>query len=286
MANLRTVTQEFYSGHYQFLLYIWTKIATMTKAFCVILMGLLNFAVYGQSDYAVTSKGDTLKGRVKILTYDRLDRVQLVVNKKKKVYTALEVKALFLDGVVYHTVKYDVGFQYMKLVKAGFLSLYGFRQPNQSAYDGQFLVKKDGTSMEVPNLTFKKSMANFLSGCDEVEQKIKDGDLGRRDIEQIIDRYNSCLQFKTESKVIEAPAVISESENEKMVAVNSLIAKVEGGSDFANRNDIVDLLKDLRSKIGRNEILPNYITKDIKNYLGEKPEFKEDVEKLLVILKK
>jgi ribosomal protein S17E len=86
--------------------------------------------------------------------------------------------------------------------------------------------------------------------------------------------------------VIEAPAVISESENEKMVAVNSLIAKVEGGSDFANRNDIVDLLKDLRSKIGRNEILPNYITKDIKNYLGEKPEFKEDVEKLLVILKK
>ena len=99
-----------------------------------------SFSLFAQSDYAVTSKGDTLKGATKILTYDLLDRVQVKVNKKKKIYTALEVKAVFVDGVVYHTVKYDNGFRYMKLIKPGFLSLYGFRQLNQSAYDGQFLV--------------------------------------------------------------------------------------------------------------------------------------------------
>lgn len=238
-----------------------------------------------QTDYAVTSKGDTLKGTTKILTYDLLDRVQVKINKKKKVYTALEVKAVFVDGVVYHTVKYDNGFRYMKLIKPGFLSLYGFRQPNQSSYDGQFLVMKNGKSMEVPNLTFKKSMANFLSDCADVAERIKSGDLGKRDMDQIIDRYNSCLQFKTEQKIETVP-VPTAVETEKMMAVNSLISKVEAAADFAEKADVLDLLKDLRSKVGRNEILPNYLTKDIKKYLVGRPQFAEDLDKLFAALAK
>lgn len=241
--------------------------------------------VLAQADYAVTSKGDTLRGTTKILTYDLLDRVQVKVNKKKKVYTALEVKAVFVDGVIYHTVKFDKGFRYMKLIKPGFLSLYGFRQPNQSAYDGQFLVMKNGTSMEVPNLTFKKSMSNFLSDCAEVAERIKNGDLGKRDMDQIIDRYNSCLQFKTEQKIETIP-VPTAVETEKMVAVNSMISKVEAAADFTEKTDVLDLLKDLRSKVGRNEILPNYLTKDIKKYLGGQPQFADDLDKLFAALAK
>ncbi len=244
-----------------------------------------SFSLFAQSDYAVTSKGDTLKGATKILTYDLLDRVQVKVNKKKKIYTALEVKAVFVDGVVYHTVKYDNGFRYMKLIKPGFLSLYGFRQPNQSSYDGQFLVMKNGKSMEVPNLTFKKSMANFLSDCADVAERIKSGDLGKRDMDQIIDRYNSCLQFKTEQKIETVP-VPTAVETEKMMAVNSLISKVEAAADFAEKADVLDLLKDLRSKVGRNEILPNYLTKDIKKYLVGQPQFAEDLDKLFAALAK
>jgi hypothetical protein len=250
-----------------------------------LLLTLSTTILFSQTDFAITSKGDTLRGRVKLLTYDILDRVQVTVDKKKKVYTALEVKSIFTDGVTYHTVKYDKGYRYMKLIKSGFLSLYGFRLPNQSSYDGQYLLKKDGTGMEIPNLTFKKSMANFLSGCDEVESRIKSGDLGRRDIDQIIDRYNSCLQFKTEKKIEIAPEP-TPIESEKMVGVNSLISKVETAAEFTNKTDVLDLLKDLRSKVGRNEILPNYLTKDIKNYLGAQPAFAEDLEKLFVLLKK
>ncbi len=251
----------------------------------ILILTLVTFNSLAQSDFAITSKGDTLRGRVKLLTYDILDRVQVTVDKKKKVYTALEVKSIFTEGVTYHTVKYDKGYRYMKLIKSGFLSLYGFRLPNQSSYDGQYLLKKDGTGMEIPNLTFKKSMANFLSGCDEVESRIKSGDLGRRDIDQIIDRYNSCLQFKTEKKIETAPEPTL-VESEKMVALNSLISKVETAADFSNKSDVLDLLKDLRSKVGRNEILPNYLTKDIKNYLGGQSAFTEDLEKLLLLLKK
>jgi hypothetical protein len=252
-------------------------------AFSVLLLS--SYMAFSQTDYAITSKGDTLRGKVKLLTYDILDRVQVTIDKKKKVYSALEVKTLFTDGVTYHTMKYDRGYRYMKLLKSGFLSLYGFRLPNQSSYDGQYLFKKDGTGMEIPNLTFKKTMASFLSGCDEVESRIKSGDLGRRDIDQIIDRYNSCLQFKTEKKIEIAPEP-TPIENEKMIAINSFISKVESATDFNNKNDGLDLLKDLRSKVARNEILPNYLTKDIKNYLGTQSAFAEDLDKLLLLLKK
>ena len=244
-------------------------------------------SIYAQSDYAVTSKGDTLRGRTKILSYDFLDRVQVLEGKKKKQYTALEVKSVNMDGETYHTVKYDQSYRYMKLIKSGFLSLYGFRLQNQSSYDGQYLVKKNGTSMEIPNLTFKKGMAGFLEECPELVTKIKNGDLGRRDVDQIIDRFNSCLQFETEKKAVEtAPVVVTKEEEEKMVAINSLIGKVEGTADFSEKADVLDLLKDLRSKVGRKEILPNYLTKDIKKNLSSQPQLTEDVDKLLELLKK
>jgi hypothetical protein len=44
---------------------------------------LIAFDSYSQADYAITLNGDTLRGRIKILTYDLLDRVQVVVEKKK-----------------------------------------------------------------------------------------------------------------------------------------------------------------------------------------------------------
>ena len=148
----------------------------MRKVLLLLFASFVSVAIYAQSNFAITIKGDTIKGSVKILTYDLLDRVQVVVDKKKKNYTALEIKALSINGEIFNTVKYDKGYRYMKLLKSGFLSLYGFRLPNQSSYDGQYLLKRDGTGMEVPNLTFKKSMIAYLSDCAEITERIKSGD--------------------------------------------------------------------------------------------------------------
>lgn len=252
-------------------------------------IALITFGSFAlaQSDFGITLKGDTLKGRVRILTYDQLDRVQIVTEDAKKNYSALEIRTLRIAGVIYHTIKYDKGFRYMRLIKDGFLSLYGFRMPNQSTYDGQYLVKKDGSALEMPNLTFKKSLSGFLSDCPEVNERIKNGDLGRKDIDKIVDRYNSCLQFKTERRVEEPKvAPVTEIESEQMIAVNALITKAEASTNLENKSDIVDLLRDLRSKIARNEILPNYILKDVKNQLGQNPDFATEVEKLLSLVKK
>ncbi len=256
------------------------------KIFLLVIFSFCLYPTYAQTDYVVTSRGDTLNGKTKILTYDILDRVQVVVNKKKMNYTALEATTVVLEGVTYHTIKYDRGYRYMKLIKQGFLSLYGFRLPNQATYDGQYLVKRDGSTMEIPNLTFKRSITNFLGDCNEIKERIKSGDLGRKDMDQIIDRYNSCLQFKTEKIMASTPVVIAPIEDDKMIAINSLITKIEAGVDFTSKRDVLDLLKDLRSKVGRSEILPNYLTKEIKNYLNTQPQFTEDVDNLLVLLKK
>lgn len=259
----------------------------MKSFFLSLLLITFGVSAFSQSDYAITLKGDTLKGRVKILTYDQLDRVQVVDEEKKKIFSALEIRTLRMGGVTYHTIKYDKGFRYMRLIKEGFLSLYGFRMTNQSAYDGMYFFKKDGSGLEMPNLTFKKSLSNFLSDCPQVMEQIKSGDLGRKDIDKIVDRYNSCLQFKTERRIDEPKALpVTEAESEQMIAVNALITKIETATNLENKSDMVDLLKDLRSKIARNEILPNYILKDMKNQLGTHPDFTADVEKLLLLVKK
>ncbi len=263
---------------------IFAKIIFMKSLFVVALLSL-GLNAFAQADYVVTLKGDTLRGKVKILTYDRLDRVQVAAENKKQNFSALEARVVSFKGLIYHTISQGQGFRYMQLLQQGFLSLYAFRLENQSSYEGRYLAKKDGSGIEVPNLTFKKSLANFLNECPEVVERIKSGDFGKRDLTQIIERYNSCIQIITERKIEQPKQVITEKESDQMVALNSLITKVEASS-IENKTDLLDLIKDLRSKVGRNEILPNYLLKDIKSQLGALPDFAADVEKLLLLLKK
>jgi len=137
----------------------------------LILAAALSFLAqisFCQGDYVVTVKGDTLYGKPTILSYDLVDRVQIKVNKSKKSFTALEVKSIFIDNQTYHSVRHESRYEFMLLVKSGYLSLYGFRVDKQFGYDGRFLLKRDGGAMEVPNLGFKKSMQDFLKDCETV----------------------------------------------------------------------------------------------------------------------
>ncbi len=239
---------------------------------------------YGQTDYAITSKGDTLRGEIKILPTDLADQVQVKINKKKKVYLCTEVITVVQDGVVYKTVKFDNRFRYMQLLKSGFLSLYGFRMPQQSSYDGRYLQTLDGRGLEMPNLTFKRSLSKFLEDCPTVSERVKNGDFNRNEIEKIIDEYNTCLQFKSTKRNAEVPSstVILTNTQE----VDNLMKKVEEAPDFATKKDALDLLKDLSSKVYRDEILPNYLVKELRTNLKDQPAFAEELEKILTKAKK
>lgn len=234
---------------------------------------------WAQTDYAVTAKGDTLRGDVKILPSDLADQVQVRVNKKKKVYLCTEVITVVQDGIVYKTVKFDNRFRYMTLLKNGFLSLYGFRMPQQTSYDGRYLQMRDGRGLELPNLTFKRSLSKFLDDCPAVGERVKSGDLGRNDIDKIIDEYNTCLQFKTTKRNVDVPASTAILSNTQ--EVDDFIKKVEESADFANKKDALDLLKDLSGKVYRDEILPNYLLKELRANLKDQPTFAEELEKIL-----
>lgn len=254
------------------------------KGTLVVLM-LLSYATIAQkTNYLITSKADTLFGEMRILSYDKIDRVQLEVGKKKETFTALQLLSINKDGQEYKPFQYDNRITLMKVLKHGYLSLYAFRLPNQNGYDGRMLVKLDGTSMEVPNLAFKKLVSNYLEDCESVSSLIKNGELGKKEIDKIIDDYNTCIATKDANPVVVETAP-TPAATEVTQSIESLIKKVED-EEFSSKKDALDLLRDIQTKVAKNETIPNYLTEGLKSYLSSVPTLTDDLNKLLDLLKK
>ena len=153
-------------------------------------------------DYVVTTRKDTLRGKVAISSYTNMDRVQLNAEKKKTEFAATAVSTVSLDSQIYQPVRITDGFRLLKLERSGHVSLYLGRQSPGTPYNVPFLVKKSGESMEVSSLRFKKYMITFLEDCSSIEQKIEAGNLGRKDLDKIIDEYNRCIEKQTDKSLI------------------------------------------------------------------------------------
>ena len=254
----------------------------MKKLLLTIGLGIIFQASICQTGYVITVKGDTLRGEVKLLSYDIIDRVQLTVDKKKKSYTALEVKTISLNDLIYHSTRHDNRYQFMVLLKKGYLSLYGFRMEKQFNFDGRYLLKRDGESIEVPNLTFKKSMQEFLKDCISVSEQLKNGELGRKNLDTLITIYNSCIDQKSKQPTLSNIPTLAKEISRP--ALDTLKAKVEK-SDLNTKQDILDLIKDIDAKAKSKQPVPNYLIEGLKGYLGA-TEFKEDLENLITAIQK
>jgi len=245
---------------------------------------ILPFLAGAQTDFVVKLSGDTLKGTVKIIGHDQIERVQITGGGAKTTFTGLQVRSVGIDKQVFKALKYENTVRFMRVIKSGYLSLYAFNLENQNTWNDQFLAKLDGTGLEVPNLSFKKILGKYLSDCPDVKNRIDLGDLTKRDIERIVDLYNACMQTKTEAvsiKTVEPPVI----DSEKVLAVKNLIAKVEA-ENFITKKDALDLLNDIQTKVKKNESVPNYLTEGLKSYLAEAPSLSKDLESFLVLLKK
>src|SRR5688500_16900625 len=128
------------------------------KKFAVIhiLLFVLLMLVYqcaGAQDYVLTTRGDSITGEVKPLLYGPEKKVQIVSgDKEKTTFSVFQIRAFSSEGEIYHPVRSDNGYVFMKLIKPGYLSLYTFQLENQSRFDGLFLKKLDGDNLSVPNL--------------------------------------------------------------------------------------------------------------------------------------
>ena len=255
----------------------------MSQIRFILFLGLLGTCLAASAqDYLVTTRTDTLKGEIKLLTFGQMDQVQIAIDKKKKVYKPMEVSSLFIGGEFYKPLTYENSIRFMKVLKTGYLSYYAFRLPNQTLYDGRYLAKMDGQGIEAPNLGFKKVITRFLEDCPEVTAKIKADELKRNDLEKIIDEYNLCIEKKTASSTKEI--IAQQTGNVKLDAVKKLQAKVEAQETLTGKKDVTDLLADIADKIARQQSIPNYQLEALKGLLKDNEPTKEEVEKVIVLL--
>lgn len=235
-----------------------------------------------QTDYVVTIKGDTIKGKVKYLNSGLDKRVQITpLNGKKIVYTVIQTTAFKLGADTYCPVRNVEGYVYMKLLKTGYLSLYAFQQPNQFTWDGRYLLKKDGQSIEVPNLGFKKTLTKFLSECSSVTVRILSGELTKTKMSEIIDQYNDCIDVNTKKS-----AVIQLIEQpEKINAWRALEKNINDLPAFEQKANALEMITEIKYKINKGEKIPNFLTAGLIDTLKDQPSVKEILDNALAELK-
>jgi len=246
-----------------------------------ILLFLLLMVVYhctSAQDFLVTTKGDTLRGKLKML-YGTEKRVQVIdSNKKKTVVSLFQTSSFLLDGETYNPVKGPTGYAFMKLLKSGYLSLYGYQLENQTLYDGRLLVKRDGTFKEVPNLGFKKVLKEYLGDCAEIQSKIEQGEYAKKDLEKLIDDYNACLDQKTE--VLQQKVITNTTNVKKISAWEVLEGKVKTQPDFDGKNNALEMITEIKSKISKSEKVPNFLVDGLKSIL-QQPELQSELQAAL-----
>jgi len=230
-------------------------------------------------DYVVSITGDTLRGTVKPINFGPDKKVLVIDSQKKKTQlTIFKVRAYSLKGEIYNPVRMETGYQFMKLMKSGYLSLYAFIPDKQSSYDGRFLLKKDGRGMEIPNLSFKKMMAKFLDDCPAISTKIENGDLSKKHIDQIIDEYNKCIDDNSHTRTLAtSPDVIPEKAT---TGWDSLEQKVKTHADFEAKTNAIEMIEEIKNKVRKSEKVPNFLIQGLTNALAE-TDLKDELAKVL-----
>jgi hypothetical protein len=251
-----------------------------------ILVCLIGYGITcAQSDYIVDLKGDTLRGKVKYMNFTTDKKIQFTnAEGKKSTYTIIQARAFSMDGEVYHPVRTANGYNYMKLVKGGYLSMYYFQLPNQVTWNGTYLLKKDGNGMEMPTLTFKKQMTKFLSECTAVTSRITLGELGKNDINAIIDQFNACIQDHSAVPVVQT-TVQPTVQPVKAESWTQLENEVKSLNDFGDKTNALDMIAEIKTKLSKGEKVPNFLLEGIKASLKDQETVKATLEKALQQIK-
>lgn len=231
---------------------------------------------HAQNDYLITTRGDTVRGELKLMFYTPEKRIQITKDKEKSTYTILNTKSFFFKGEIYKPAKGPEGYTFMKLIKPGYLSLLAFQVEKSATYDGRYLLKADGNGIEVPNLGFKKQLAKFLADCDAVSLKLEQDVYSKRDLETIVDEYNACIETKT----IKAAQTITK-EKETGVKANSwdaLTEKINSHDDFEGKSTALEMTADIKSRLQRGEKIPTFVIDGLKNVLAGQTDLKEALQ--------
>lgn len=247
--------------------------------FLLFVLLMLVYQCAGAQDYVLTTRGDSLTGEVRPLTYGPDKKVQIISKDKEKTSVSLfEVREFSTDGDVYHPIKGEKGYVFMKLLRPGYLSLYAYQMENQNRYDGLLMKKADGESIVVPNLGFKKYITQFLEDCPDVAARIKEGELNKKNLTELVDAYNQCIDGRT----IDHGELLAQrgQQDSKINAWDSLEEKVKEQS-FSQKTNALEMIAEIKKKIERKEPIPNFLVEGLRNSLKD-TGLTQDLEQALV----
>ena len=223
--------------------------------------------LYGQ-DYLITTRGDSIVGQLKPLLYGLEKKVQVTgEDKKKEVYSMFQVRRYRLHDEIFEPVKGPDGFTFMKLIKSGYLSLYNYQLANQVTFEGSYLLRRDGKGIDVPNISFKKVMKNFLKDCPDVTTRIDNGEYSRKNLNEIIDAYNLCIDKNTVTHEAVVAKQIDQSKSTS--AWDALETKVKDAPDFDGKPNALEMIQEIKGKVARSEKIPNFLIDGLKSALKD-----------------
>lgn len=242
-------------------------------------ISLLSIEAFGQTfdDYIVQLNGDTLRGKVDLLQPEAYSESVLIkIGKNQIRFTANKVVRLYIDSTYYSSIRNGNKYQIMRELVSGYLSLYEMRVDNVD-FEAKYLFKKTGEGIQVPPLTFKKSVSKFIQECPEISEKVKNKEYKFSAMEQLVADYNSnCMNLNynpVEDTII--------NEDSKQTKILALIERLIDTSDTEN-----SLLIDLKKKIVNNEEVPGYMISALqaeqekysRKAFGQLMEYLEDEE--------
>lgn len=234
-------------------------------------------------DYVITLRNDTVRGTVDVYSYGPVDRLEVRNGKKKTQFTVMEIREASIGGTIYKGVKGNDGIRIMKLIKPGYVSQYRARTPNSITYDVPYLVKMDGNAIEIPNISFKKMMASFMSDCPAVKSKIESGVYSKKDLEILVNDYNNCIISQTKALLQEPPVSATDPV---LVAIDSLKEKISKDNNLKSGKDAIDVLTDISGKVKNKQPVPNYLSEGLKSILKDSPEYQKDLDNLFTLIQK
>lgn len=223
---------------------------------------LLAYQLTSAQDYLLTARGDSLTGEVKPMLYGAEKKVQLIgTDGEKTSFSIFEVREFSSEGDIYHPVKGENGYVFMKLLQPGYLSLYAYQPEDQTRFDGLFLKKLDGASMVVPNLGFKKYMSRFLEDCPQVAERIQSGELGKKELSALIDSYNGCVERRTAAH---EQAIAGREDQRGKINLWQTLEKEIREKDFSEKTTALEMVTEVKKKIQRQETIPNFLLEGLR----------------------
>ena len=216
---------------------------------------------YGQDQWLVTAKMDTIYGKIYLETGDqyKADEAKVKDGKKKISYKSYQIRSVHLGkNDDYETLKIDGRYQFVQVdIKGKYFSRYLYNDPDlgsSSNFALKILVNWKGEQYKTSNLTSKKRFAAYFEDCESVSQKIESGELKKKDFEKIIAEYDVCIdqiQSQITAMPITTQPVVPSSEMENLIS--------ELKSKDLYKGEMVTMLEDVNQRMSNNENIPNYL---------------------------